>query len=104
MHSYSAAHRASTRIQVFVNKGSSPTKEPGLYDTMSKVMQIKQLVGAKSSIKHNVLEPKRFTTDLGERVGFISTKDLQQDEVRVWTCCCYGNLHYLRSMYTVFRK
>ncbi|GAX73871.1 hypothetical protein CEUSTIGMA_g1321.t1 [Chlamydomonas eustigma] len=81
INTYNSTRQISTRLHVFVNKGNVAAKEPDLYDTMSKVIQIKQLVGAKGSVKHNVLDPKRFTTELGERVGFITTTDLQQDEM-----------------------
>lgn len=77
------ARRCSTVVSVFLNKsGKANTAEPGLYNTMAKVNVINKLASSHPTlVKDNALEPKRFANDMGERVGLICTKDVQQDGV-----------------------
>ena len=49
---------------------------------MAKVIELKKLTEA---VKSSTLEPKRFTGDIGERVGFICQTDVQQSGVSGWT-------------------
>lgn len=58
---------------------SSKDSDPGFYDTMAKVLELKKMAG---TVKLNTLEPKRFTGDICERVGFICQADVQQSGVR----------------------
>ena len=45
---------------------------------MAKVLELKKMT---ETVKSNSLEPKRFTGDIGERVGFICQADVQQSGV-----------------------
>jgi len=61
---------------------SSQSAEPGLYQTMARVNGVASLVGSDSVMAASTaVEPKRFTTDVGERVGFVCTRDVQKDAV-----------------------
>ena len=72
--------RVSTIASVFASKASPKSAEqPGLYDTMAKVSQLRKAI---ESMQQSVLDPKRFTGDVGERVGFICQADVQQGGVR----------------------
>ena len=73
-------HRTAIIAPVFLSK-SAGTKdaEPDLYETMAKVLELKKMT---ETVKSNSLEPKRFTGDIGERVGFICQADVQQSGVR----------------------
>lgn len=95
------AEKRLTVANVFLNsKATDKATGPNLYSTMAKVNAINKLASSSNALQ-NVLEPKRFTNDLGERVGFIASKDVQAGGVRAqaiaactWatTQCCSATL------------
>ena len=71
--------RTAIIAPVFLSKAAgAKDAEPDLYETMAKVLELKKMT---ETVKSNSLEPKRFTGDIGERVGFICQADVQQSGV-----------------------
>jgi hypothetical protein len=77
---YRSQRFSTSSIGVFLNKQSGSPSQQNLYGTVAKINVINQLA---SLLGKTSLEPKRFTNDFGERIGFICTQDVQQDGVRM---------------------
>jgi hypothetical protein len=76
-----AARLRTVRVHAIFGSKPATQTEPGIYETMAKVNGIKKLMESNPVMSETALEPKRFTSDFGERAGFVLARDVEKDGV-----------------------
>lgn len=71
--------RAVVKTQCKAASGAAA--QPSLYDVVAKAKQLKDLANANPVLSKGLVEPRRFTGDMGDRLGFSTTTEIKRDGV-----------------------